>query len=76
VSIPSAPGFVGTFHYAAVVCLLLYGVPRSEALSYAIVLHAVNILPVFFLGIVLMWEEGLSLARLARLQKEEGKTGE
>ncbi len=67
VSVPSAPGFVGTFHYSAMVCLLLYGVPRPEALSYAILLHATNILPVLFLGLTLLWGEGLTLGRLTRM---------
>lgn len=69
VSVPSAPGFVGTFHYSAMVCLLLYGVPRPEALSYAILLHATNILPVLFLGLTLLWGEGLTLGGLARMSQ-------
>jgi uncharacterized protein (TIRG00374 family) len=71
VSVPSAPGFVGTFHYAAVLCLLLYGVDPSEALSFAIVLHATNLGPIFLLGVVFLWREGLSLAGLARVKREE-----
>jgi uncharacterized membrane protein YbhN (UPF0104 family) len=71
VSLPSAPGFVGTFHYAVFASLLIYGVPRSEALSYAIVLHAASILPVFFLGLVFLWSEGLRLGSLTRLRREE-----
>ncbi len=72
VSIPSAPGFVGTFHYAAVLCLLLYGIPRSEALSFAIVLHATNVIPILLLGLILLWGEGLSLGRIARMRKGQG----
>jgi uncharacterized protein (TIRG00374 family) len=71
VSVPSAPGFVGTFHYAAVLCLQLYGVERSQALSFAIVLHAANILPVCALGMVFLWGEGLSLGRLAGVRRKE-----
>jgi len=67
VSVPSAPGFVGTFHYAAMGALLLYGVDRSNALSFAIVLHATCLLPVFLLGIPVLWAEGMSLGRMARL---------
>ncbi len=40
VALPSAPGFVGTFHAAAMGRLLLYGLPRALALSAALVYHA------------------------------------
>jgi hypothetical protein len=73
VSVPSAPGFVGTFHYAAVLCLSLYGVQRSEALSFAIVLHATHLIPIVLLGLVLLWGEGLTLGRIARMKKGEGE---
>ncbi|MGQ9653984.1 MAG: lysylphosphatidylglycerol synthase transmembrane domain-containing protein [Thermodesulfobacteriota bacterium] len=76
VSVPSAPGFVGTFHYSAMACLLLYGVPRPEALSYAILLHATNILPVLFLGLTLLWREGLTLGGLARMGARVQATGQ
>lgn len=76
VSVPSAPGFVGTFHYSAMVCLLLYGVPRPEALSYAILLHATNILPVLFLGLTLLWGEGLTLGGLARMSSKAQAAGQ
>jgi hypothetical protein len=66
VSVPSAPGFLGTFHYAAVVALMLYGIPKTEALSYAIALHAASILPVFFLGMGLLWAEGLRMGKIMR----------
>lgn len=71
VSVPSAPGFVGTFHFAAMGALLLYGVDRAEALSFAVVLHAVCILPVFVVGIPILWMEGMSLGRIARLKREK-----
>lgn len=68
VSVPSAPGFVGTFHYAAMAALLLYGVEKAHALSFSILLHALCIVPVFLLGVPLLWVEGLSLGSVARLR--------
>lgn len=79
VSLPSAPGFVGTFHFTAMGALILYGVDRAEALSFALVLHAICLLPVFLVGIPLLWSEGMSLRQILRLQREQppgsGKTG-
>src|SRR5262249_43996620 len=36
VSIPSAPGYVGVFHAAAVLAVGLFGVPRPAAVGYAL----------------------------------------
>jgi len=61
--IPSSPGYVGTYHWLCQFGLGLYDVPKSPALAFAIVLHGLNILPVFLLGLVLAWKEGISLIR-------------
>lgn len=70
VSVPSAPGFVGTFHFTAMGALLLYGVGRPEALSFAVVLHATCLMPVFLAGIPLLAMEGMSLGGIVRLHRE------
>ena len=45
--LPSPPAAIGVFEGATVVVLTAYGVNNSEALSYALVLHALNVLPLF-----------------------------
>jgi uncharacterized protein (TIRG00374 family) len=61
VSLPAAPGFVGTFHAAGLYALLFYGVNREEALSLAIVMHLSNAAPLILLGFFLLWYEGISM---------------
>ncbi|MCU0559041.1 MAG: flippase-like domain-containing protein [Desulfobacterales bacterium] len=71
VVVPSTPGYVGTFHYLCQVALAMFGVPASEGLSYAIVAHAVGILPVTLLGLVAAQLEGVAIVRTAHaIQKE------
>jgi glycosyltransferase 2 family protein len=48
--LPASPAALGAFEAATVVALDAYGVPRSEALSYAIVLHALNLVPFLVAG--------------------------
>ena len=43
--LPSAPGFIGTYHYFAALALGLFGVSADAAASFAIVGHAVAIIP-------------------------------
>jgi uncharacterized protein (TIRG00374 family) len=50
--LPSGPAAVGAFEAAVVVVLGAYGVARSEALSFALVLHALNLFPYLLLGYV------------------------
>jgi uncharacterized protein (TIRG00374 family) len=62
--IPAAPGGVGQFETAAIVALSAFGVDRSHALSYGIVLHALNVLPVILAGYVALQRHARAVRRL------------
>jgi uncharacterized protein (TIRG00374 family) len=54
--IPSGPAGIGVFEAATVVALSAYGVSGTEALSYAVILHALNLFPFLVAGgIALLW---------------------
>lgn len=50
VAIPSAPGFVGSYEWLGVASLRLFGVHQSQALAFAIVLHASWYVPTTLAG--------------------------
>lgn len=50
IAIPTAPGFVGNWHYSCVLGLSLFGIPKAEALTFAIIYHALSIALVAVLG--------------------------
>ena len=51
ISIPAAPGYVGTYHAAAVYILTnLFNVGRLDAQAAAITLHAVGTIPIVIIG--------------------------
>jgi glycosyltransferase 2 family protein len=52
--LPSSPAAVGVFEAATLLALDAYGVDESVALSYAVVLHALNFLPFIAAGVVLL----------------------
>ena len=52
--LPSPPAAVGVFEGATVIALAAYGVSESEALSYALVLHAVNFFPFIVAGLIVL----------------------
>lgn len=64
VAVPSAPGYVGTFHYACALGLGLLGVDSYTAKSFAIVMWAVSIIPVTVLGLFFLWRDNLSLREI------------
>ena len=63
ISIPSLPGRMGIFELICILALQFFGVERSIALSYGILLHAVVYLPVIFSGIVSFWWLGFHKSR-------------
>lgn len=52
--LPAAPAAVGVFEGATLIALHAYGVSKSAALPYALVLHLVNFLPFVLVGFALL----------------------
>ena len=52
--LPSSPAAIGVFEAATVIALVTFDVPRAEALSYALVLHLLNLVPFLVAGAALL----------------------
>jgi uncharacterized protein (TIRG00374 family) len=73
VSLPT-PGGVGGFHYTYLLALTqFFGAPREASAAAALVLHAVSFVPVTILGLVFMWQDGLTLGGLKGMGAEAKK---
>jgi len=59
-TIPSAPGYIGTFDAPGIAVLSAYGVERTLAVVYTLVLHAALWFPITALGLYYMAREGMS----------------
>ncbi len=59
-TIPSAPGYVGTFDAPGIAVLTAYGVEQAVAAGYTLVLHAALWLPITALGAYYLAREGIS----------------
>jgi uncharacterized protein (TIRG00374 family) len=62
--IPSSPGFIGVYHAGAVLTLNAYGIGNEGAVSFALVLHAAQYIPITLMGFNYLKKEHLSLKRL------------
>ena len=70
VSVPSAPGYFGTFHAAAVIGLTeVYGVGEGATLAFAFGYHLGGFFPVTLLGLWYAGRLGLSLSDLGHAEE-------
>jgi uncharacterized protein (TIRG00374 family) len=58
-TLPAAPGYIGTFDASGIWVLEAFGVIKSRATAYTLVLHATLWLPITLLGFYFMFREGL-----------------
>ncbi len=66
IAIPTAPGFVGNWHFFCVLGLGLFGIHKVDALTYAILLHALSIGTIAILGLVFLPFNRFSLSDIKR----------
>ena len=58
-TLPSAPGYIGTFDAPGIAVLAAYGVPKALATAYTLVLHAALWLPITLVGAYYMTRESI-----------------
>jgi uncharacterized protein (TIRG00374 family) len=61
--LPSSPAALGVFEAATIIALDAFKVPQAEALSYALVLHLLNLVPFLLIGAVLLGPAALRRKR-------------
>jgi len=69
-TIPSAPGYVGTWEKVTEAVLTAYSVPKATALGYAVVLHVALWLPITLLGAYYLAREGIKWSDTLRTETE------
>lgn len=71
-TIPSAPGYIGTFDAPGIAVLSAYGVDRAVAASYTLVLHVALWVPITALGAYFLAREGVQLTEARAQLNQEG----
>ncbi len=70
--IPGAPGYIGQFEYGVKLVLNgAFGVPESQALAYAILVHAALYFPITILGLIEWFRRSLSMRELSQKPASE-----
>lgn len=70
VSLPSSPGFVGTFQASVKAALGILGVGEDVAVSYAIAFHVAQYVPVTLAGFALLARANLGLREIGRSEEQ------
>ena len=70
-TIPSAPGYIGTFDAPGIAVLTAYGVEHSVAVGYTLVLHVALWLPITLLGAYYLAHEGIRWSDSLRAETEK-----
>lgn len=70
-TIPSAPGYLGTFDLPGIRVLEAYHVPTETAVSYTFVLHFALWFPVTALGLYYMWREGIKWNEASQISEDD-----
>jgi uncharacterized protein (TIRG00374 family) len=68
ISVPSAPGYLGTFHAAAAAAVQPFGIDPSAGVAFAIVMHASQYVIVTLVGWAYLVREGITLAEATHAQ--------
>jgi len=71
-TIPSAPGYVGTFDAPGIALLTAYNVERALAAGYTLVLHVALWVPITLLGAYYLAREGIQWGESVERLKAEG----
>ncbi len=71
-TIPSAPGYVGTFDAPGIALLSAYGVEKALAAGYTLVLHIALWVPITLLGAYYMAREGMRWDKSMKNLEAEG----
>jgi hypothetical protein len=72
-TIPSAPGYIGTFDAPGIAVLTAFGVEQSLAAGYTLVLHVALWLPITLVGAYYMAREGIKWSDSLRTETKEAE---
>ena len=68
ITLPTAPGYVGNWHFFCIAALTFFGVSKSDALTYAVMLHFISVGVIVVLGLIFLPFNKFSFSDLSNRQ--------
>jgi len=72
ITLPTAPGFIGNYHFSCVLGLTLFDISKADALTYAILLHGIQFTIIVVLGLIFIPFMKVPLPALFKSGSEPG----
>jgi uncharacterized protein (TIRG00374 family) len=72
VSVPQAPGYIGSFQLGCTLSLAIFNVSQSHAIAYSIVLHLTQFVGVVAAGLYSLAREGMTMRQLEEVSEADG----
>jgi len=54
IALPTAPGFIGNWHYSCILGLSLFGISKTDAFTFSVIYHFISIGLVIILGLMFL----------------------
>jgi glycosyltransferase 2 family protein len=70
IAIPTAPGFIGNWHYACILGLSLFGIAKPEGFSFALVYHFLSMMVLIVLGIIFLPFNKFSISEMTKQMEQ------
>jgi hypothetical protein len=74
VSAPSAPGYIGAFQVGCTLSLAIFGVSKSDAFAYSIILHVTQFVGVVVAGLYSLAREGMTMRQIEEVSESDEAT--
>jgi uncharacterized protein (TIRG00374 family) len=66
IAVPTAPGYIGSWHYSCILALGFFGIAKPDAFSFAVVYHFLAMIIVVFLGAIFLPFNKFSVADMRK----------
>ncbi len=72
ISIPAAPGYIGTYHATGVAALTnIYNIGLSDSQAFIVLAHAVNFVPIVIVGALFFLHNSVNFSKLKAIEINE-----
>lgn len=73
IMIPAGPGFLGTYHGAVLAGLSIFGIGKTEAAAYSMVVYPINVAVTVGFGLPFLFRGGARMSELVHASEEAGE---
>jgi uncharacterized membrane protein YbhN (UPF0104 family) len=74
VSVPSAPGYIGSFQLGCVAALQIFQIQKDPALAFSLIIHLTQFIGVIAAGLYSLWTENMTFSQMEAVGETDVST--